>query len=663
MLLNARRLDHVQLILLGIRDITGLKEDEDRLRESEERLQRMINVEGVGIVSYNSSGKLLDANNHFLEMVGFSREELESGKLSWKKILPNGTNDIDIQCIKELIDTGKIGPNEKEYIRFDGSISWMMYAGSAIGGDLFVDYCLDIADKKQAERALEENQQRMKITLQSIEMGSWEIYEGEDKFLFDEGCLGLFGFPPDNKYITLDEFYSNIHQLDKEKVAREFEKSWEETGYLDTEFRMIISNGQERWFASRGKIIEDGGKRKMIGVNYEISKTKKYQQALQKAKIEAEKAARAKDEFLAHMSHEIRTPLNAVIGISHLLHEKKTLADQLDNLRILKIAADNLGTIINDILDYSKIQAGKVSFEKEFFNLNELVENIISIHKVAAEEKGLILNWQIDKKIKEDIVTDKIKLSHVLHNLLSNAVKFTMNGEVKLNVELKGEDENGQIVCFSVSDTGIGIPEDNREKIFDVFSQGDSSTVRQFGGSGLGLTIVKLYIQMMGSDIKVDSEPGVGSNFYFTLNLCNKTEVKPAMKKEDGLEEKINLDDMKILLVEDDEYNQVMVTQFFDLWGVQYATASNGVEAVEMAMANQYDIVLMDIRMPGMDGYMATKEIRKIKGYQYACIIALTADISERVKNELAAGTFTDVSIKPINSDELRKKMAKGVGR
>ena len=401
----------------------------------------------------------------------------------------------------------------------------------------------------------------------------------------------------------------------------------------------------------------------LLGIK-DITVRKESEKALQKAKDEAEKAAHIREEFLARMSHEIRTPLNAVMGLSHLLLQQDPKKEQLDNLNTLKITSENLGQLISNMLNYSKIKAGKLVVESDTLNLSSLINNIIRIHKTMAAKNNTCLEINIGDKVPEFIISDQLKLSQILHNLLSNAVKFTYGGSVKLQVDLNKQEKQNIWLDFEISDSGIGIPADKLETIFDEFSQAESSTTSQYGGTGLGLTITRMYLKMLGSEIHVESKQDKGSRFYFTIPV--KKGKKTKSKPENFVSaEKIRaaVGKICILVVEDDEYNRLIINQLLDSWGVDHDEAIDGQKAVEMAKEKVYDLILMDVRMPVMDGYQSAAEIKKLSVYKNNPIIALTADVSERVKKELENGLFTEVSIKPVDPDKLSSTIVEAVAK
>ncbi|WP_017733222.1 ATP-binding protein [Nafulsella turpanensis] len=388
------------------------------------------------------------------------------------------------------------------------------------------------------------------------------------------------------------------------------------------------------------------------------------QETLLQEKEKAEAASQAKGEFLSVMSHEIRTPLNAVIGMSHLLMQTKPQPHQLTYLKTLRFSAENLLVLVNDILDYSKIEAGKIEFEETDFLLRDLIVGIKESLSVKAEEKGIRLKLLWDDDLPEVVCGDFARLAQILNNLIGNALKFTEKGHVKIIVNLLEEEEHQYQVEFMVEDTGIGISPEKQLLIFDKFSQAESNTTRRFGGTGLGLSITKRLLEMMGSQIMLKSEAGVGSKFYFTLRLkrSNKTAAElnnllPATFFSESLK------GARLLLVEDNQVNQFIALEFLKNWGMEVEVANNGVEAVELAKARIYDLILMDLQMPEMDGYEASRTIKALESPSgKAPIIALTASAQLDSKDKVYKSGMVDFVAKPFNPNELRAKLHKHLG-
>lgn len=377
----------------------------------------------------------------------------------------------------------------------------------------------------------------------------------------------------------------------------------------------------------------------------------------QLAKFKAEKASQAKADFLSTMSHEIRTPLNAVIGTTHLLLQEDPRADQVENLSTLRFSAENLLVLVNDILDFSKIEAGKIEFIDEDIDLRELLSVIRQTFGPSAEDKGLALEFSVEARVPDTVVTDGTRLNQVLMNLISNALKFTKNGKVKVEVDFLDFQDDKVSLEFSVTDTGIGIEKEKQKLIFDEFSQASSSTTREFGGSGLGLAIVKQLLALQGVEVQLESEQGRGSRFSFIQTFKNNPNALP-VKVNTGKQPSLKpFPAVKVLLVEDNQVNVIIASKFLKKWGLLVDLAENGQEALEMVTMNHYDLVLMDLQMPLMDGYTATKEIRKFD--QKLPIIALTASALNDVRERVFSVGMNDFVTKPFNPTTLYQKIKK----
>jgi len=388
-------------------------------------------------------------------------------------------------------------------------------------------------------------------------------------------------------------------------------------------------------------------------LNVQISKRKEAELALKMAKDEAEKANLAKSEFLSVMSHEIRTPLNAVIGLGHILARQNPRPDQVNNLQVLRTSADNLLSLINDILDFNKIDAGKLELDNSLFDLSKTMDDIFKAISVKANERGNNISLHIDPNIPGQVYGDAHRITQVLNNLLSNAVKFTSTGKVRLSLQLEKITESRCSILFSVSDTGIGIQKDKQEHIFNPFSQASSSITREFGGTGLGLAITADLLQLMNSEIKLDTEVGRGSNFYFTLDLAYLDKLEESTTFLGAPEE--NLFQARILLVEDTPFNILFTTQLLEGWNSVVDVAENGAIAVEMVQSQPYDLVIMDLHMPIMDGYSATRKIREFN--QRTPIIALTASATPDIEGKIFEVGMQDYVTKPFNPDDLFLKI------
>lgn len=373
---------------------------------------------------------------------------------------------------------------------------------------------------------------------------------------------------------------------------------------------------------------------------------------LKQKRLEALEALAAKAQFLSTMSHEIRTPLNAVVGLSYLLRDSNPKPDQIENIEALNYSGKSLLTLINDVLDFNKMEGGYVELESISTDLKIIAKQIAKIHEPLCIKKGITFKIEIDDSIGS-VLMDPARMNQVLNNLISNAIKFTDKGGVILKITNLSDTEDTCCLKFEIIDTGIGISEDNFHKIFESFSQANKNTSRLYGGTGLGLPIVKKIIQMMNSDIKLESIENEGSTFYFTLDLTKaKEEEHHDVKKL----EMLPFHGEKILLVEDNEINVMVGKQILSRWNLNIEVAQDGAEAVEKVRNGNYDIVLMDIQMPVMNGYDASKEIRTFN--KDVPIIALSASVFVEVKDKIFECGMNGFVYKPFDPPDLYSKIA-----
>jgi PAS domain S-box-containing protein len=510
----------------------------------------------------------------------------------------------------------------------------------------------------------------------------------EEKILYEKNQLKTFiEYTPvaiamldmEMKYISVSKVWKTTYKLEEEDViGKSHNELFPEItdGYWKAHYQRclageIVRNDEDSFVRSNGSIewlkweirpwYEDKEK---IGGLVMFTEIITEQKQVKEELIRVEQAAIAKANFLSTMSHEIRTPMNAVLGFTTILLQNAR-EDQVEQLKMIKYSGDNLLVLINDILDFSKIEAGKIDFEKVDFNLKELIYNIQGALLEKARKKGISLKVRFDEKLPEMVVGDPVRLGQILTNLASNAVKFTETGKVVISASLASQSNelNSMNVVFKVKDTGIGIPKDKQEFIFESFAQASSETSRKYGGTGLGLAISKRLIEFQGSSIQLDSTPGRGSIFSFHLNLdiskpylLTNTYVEADVSNKSNFQEK-SLKGLDILIVDDNKINVLLVKQFFKLWNIKSDRAENGLIAVEKVKQKNYDLVLMDLQMPEMDGYEATRAIRKLKGNKSLPIIALTASAVGDVKAEVLKSGMNDYISKPFNPEVLFNKI------
>lgn len=464
------------------------------------------------------------------------------------------------------------------------------------------------------------------------------------------------------------DFYESIV---KEKKAFTYEsknltKDGKEYWVITTLTPVLGKNGEvERIIAIDSDItLRKQMEEELLNANriaeHSLMKGNKALDELMKAKKELEESMKVKEQFLANMSHEIRTPMNAIVGFTNLLIKTELSNEQKQYVNAIKTSGENLLVIINDILDFSKIQSGKFVFEQIELQLSQVISTLIELMLAKAVEKGIKLSSKIDKNIPDQLIGDPTRLNQILLNLVGNAIKFTEKGEVKITADLTSETDEEVDLKFSIIDTGIGISEDKLSVIFEGFMQASNETTRKYGGTGLGLTIVKQLIELQGGSISVQSEEGEGSTFTFNLklkkNLQSKSEEKSIVKKNT---DENHLEGLSVLLVEDNLLNQILAKKVLTDWKWKVDVAENGVVALKKLEEHNFDLVLMDIQMPEMDGYETTRSIRKNFTHPKSDIpvIAMTAHaLAGEVEKCLASGMDEYIS-KPFDPKVLYSKI------
>lgn len=379
---------------------------------------------------------------------------------------------------------------------------------------------------------------------------------------------------------------------------------------------------------------------------------------LHDAKSKAEESAAVKTQFLSNMSHELRTPLNGIIGATNLILQDKTLPAQLEQLNILKYSSEHMLSLINDILDLSKLDAQKVKLEMLAIDIPGFINTVTAPFINQLRDKGLGFEIKTDPQIKYSVTGDPTRLNQILTNLLSNAIKFTNTGTITVEIrELSATTENSRLE-FSVTDTGIGISEEKKKKIFEQFIQADEKTTRKYGGTGLGLTISQRLVRLMDSELRVESKHNRGSRFYFEVNMpVHKSRNNKLFLNNKSPQDAVVLKGLKVLIAEDNPINMMIASRFLDKWGIKYSKAVNGLEAVSLCSANEFDVILMDLEMPEMDGYGALNEIRKVN--ERIPAIAFTAAVFENMKEKLTASGFNDYIQKPFQPEDLHARLVK----
>ena len=519
-----------------------------------------------------------------------------------------------------------------------------IYSGDYIKGATF--FARDVTSREISRYKIEESEKNFRSIFESSDLPILIRLKDNDAILdLNEACSKLIGQPKE-KLIT-NAFINLIPEALRANFMMEFNAIHANNNIVLETF-LVSENKTEVPVSIRITEVAYYNKKSYLMFIQDISARLKKEQSLNEAKLFAEQTAEFKAQFLANMSHEIRTPLNAIIGFTTLLNESNLNEEQKKYVEIIDQAGNNLIVIINDILDLSKIQAGKLDLIAEEFDLHHLVNQTYQLHAKNAKKKGLEFNLNQNKNLPNFIVGDKNRLTQILNNLLSNAIKFTEKGKVELTCELVSSKANTAELKFAISDTGIGIPKDSLTSIFTDFSQIDSSLQRTQTGTGLGLAIVKELVRLMNGEIQVESTFGLGSKFSFTIT----SQIIRAAKISGSVDANRlpDFSHLKILLVEDNSVNILLAEKILGKIGIVPLLASNGLEGVEMVKKNNPDLILMDIQMPVMNGMDATREIRT---FSKVPILAMTAHVLEEERHKYFDLGMNGFIPKPFKIEEL----------
>ncbi|TGL37550.1 PAS domain S-box protein [Leptospira perdikensis] len=635
------------------------------LLKSESRLRAIIETAADAIVMINTKGIIQEFNITAEKMFGWKAKEIVGKNVSI--LMPSPFQDEHDQYLSNYLKTGEakiIGAGREALgIRKDGTTFPIRLA---IGhtklpqDDIFVGLISDISERIMIENALKENEEQLKSFIQNIPGVVYRCLVDEDwtTVFMSDSILNLSGYPsrdflePDRKHT----FTEIIHPDDRAHVSNIIQNAIALSDTFVLNYRIIQKTGDIRWVLEYGGLVldEDKNVKFLDGVILDNTDRRMIEEALIDSKEKAEMAAITKTTFLANMSHEIRTPMNAIIGFTEVLLTGELIGQQKNHLETIKNSAKSLLRLLNDVLNSAKLDRGAVELEIIDFSLISLVDQVCSTMGMEAKRKGLQFQYSIAENLEDYYKGDSLRIRQILTNLLGNAIKFTKEGFIQLNIT--AEDEKIQ---FHIQDSGIGIAPDRIEKIFDPFTQADVSMSRKFGGTGLGTTISKQLVELMRGKIWVESELGVGSNFYVSLPLEKGV---PIIEVNERIQ--FDLPSLEILIVDDVKQNVELIQLLMTSNGHKVDIAKNGKEALDIFKSKSFDLVLMDIQMPEMDGLEATRQIRLYEKdtSTHIPIIALSASVFEEDKQSAKDAGMDGFISKPIDIQDLFFEIKKLLG-
>lgn len=623
----------IEAVVLSINDTSELKQADDQVKGSQRFIQKITNSLPSILYLHDVDRKNLSfINAEIANILGYPQKNIRQLTIDelYDLIHPEDMGKfIAISTQLSNLSDGEVVVQELRILHATGEWRWVQNRSTVFtrhtDGSIqqILGIAQEITELKTVEGALRSNMDRFRLLAENAtDMISRLTPDGTYLYV-SPSSKTLLGYEPEELIGTKAEMLHDQTVLPQPDVVSKIEE--QDSDFYTSTTRVRSKEGGHIWLETTNKIIRNplnNDIAEIVAVSRDISVRKQAEETLQQAKEYAEALNRSKSEFLANMSHEIRTPMNAVIGMTSLLLDTDLSLEQRDYVETVRASGDTLLAIINDILDFSKIEAGRMELEQQPFDLRDCIESSLDLVGQFASEKGIDLAYFIAENVPTTVIGDVTRLRQILVNLLSNAVKFTAKGEVVISVASHPQPSTAQELLFSVKDTGIGIPQDRQDCLFEAFSQVDASTTRKYGGSGLGLAISKRLAEIMGGKMWVESVVGTGSTFYFTIKVDTTTSHKKVYRR--GTQPLLR--GKRVLIVDDNATNRLFLTRQLETWGMNSLAASSGFEALELLQrGEQFDIAILDMQMPEMDGTTLAAEISQHTRMRTLPMIVLTS--------------------------------------
>ncbi|MGV3526700.1 MAG: ATP-binding protein [Candidatus Sericytochromatia bacterium] len=665
--------------------------DEEALGRSESLFRNVFQSASVGIAIIYADGYFAQINPAFAAMLGYSADELLDR--SFYDICHPEEHDAQAQRMAQIFSQKLLHfQTENRYLAQDGSLIWANFSASLIHS--FEDQPVwligifeNITERKRAEEKSRRSERLLNMAGSMAKIGGWEIDIATQQQTWTEEMFNIQGIQDGRMTQSIEDLNQFYPPEAIPQIEAALKNCYEQQQPFELELPFTRRNQEQIWVHIRGAAeVKEGEVATLYGAMQDITERRLNEDALRQlnarleqrviertheleeslgqleyAKLEAEAASRAKSEFLANMSHEIRTPMNAILGFTELLNEEIPDRRLRQYLEAISSSGRTLLGLINDILDLSKIEAGKLQIEPVAVNPYRLFREVQGVFGPKIREKEIDFYIEIDPELPAAIVFDEIRMRQVLFNLIGNAVKFTEHGHIKISVAKQPHLSDTQQINLrvAVEDTGIGIPLEDQERIFEAFQQREGQSTRKYGGTGLGLTITRRLVEMMNGELSVTSAPGKGSTFTVTLQGIDIAQNEPAPAEAPSAQRQVKFKAARILIADDISLNRVLIRTYFEASALQFSEAENGLEALEMAREERPDLILMDLKMPIMDGYEATLQLRQSARTADIPVIALTASGMKQDEALILQRGFNGYLRKPVLKQDLVQELAR----